>query len=153
MLGLADGAHAPGAVARAPPAVRRDLEALVADAEPPRPAAGLREARGVEEHASVAADEVARLLVRRDRALPDEVEGDPVLGLVEREAQAPQRLEHLDPERTHAGVAPVAERARGADDEMPRAAARDGERVLDAEVRVLAHAHHEEELGARGVEV
>jgi len=153
VLGLPHRAHAPRAVARPPPAVGRDGEGLAPDAKAPRPAAGLREARGVEERATVAADEVARLPPGGDRALPDEVEGDPVLGLVEGEAQPAQRLQHLDLERSHARVAPVAEGARGAHHEVPRAAARDGEGVLHAEVRVLAHAHHDEELVARGVEV
>src|SRR5262249_5784663 len=45
------------------------------------------------------------------------------------------------------------ERPRGADHPVPRAAARHCEGVLHAEVRVLAHPHHEEALGATGVEV
>ena len=80
VLGLADRPHAPRAVARAPPAVGRDRDALAAHLERAAPAARLREAHRVEQHAAVLADVLARLLERGDRAVPGEVAGDPVLG-------------------------------------------------------------------------
>ena len=152
-LGLAHRANAPGAVTRSPPALGRDREALAGHRERAAPAAGLREARGVEEHAPVTADEVTRLGPGRDRARPAEVERDAVLRRLQHEAQAPQGLEHFDAKWPDAVLAAVGELARGAHHAMERTAPHHREGVLRPEVRVLPHAHHQEQLVARGVAV
>ena len=138
VLGLADRTHAPGAVARAPPAVGGHRDLLAADLERAAPAAGLREAHRVEEHAAVLADVLARLLERGDRAVPGEVAGDPVRVRLEHEADPLERLHHLDAERPGARIHAVAELARRAHDAVAPAARDARKRVLHGEVRVLA---------------
>ena len=117
------------------------------------PAARLREAQRVEQHAAVLADVLARLLERRDRALPGQVAGEPVLVRLEHEAQLPERLRA--PRRgTARRSCPCGRRARAT--RAPRggaAAPHARERVLHAEVRVLAQPHHHEQLVARAVQV
>src|SRR4029453_928805 len=146
VLGLADRTHAPRAVARSPPGVGRHRDPLAAHLERAGPAAGLREAHRVEQHAAVLADVLARLLERGDRAAPGEVAGDPVRMGLEDEAHALERLHHLDAERPDARVHAVAYLARRAHHAVAPSPAHACERVLDAQVRVLAESHHHEQL-------
>ena len=153
-LGLADGAHAPRAVARAPEAVGRDRELLARDLERARPEAGLRQARGVERDAAELADEVARLEVRRDVAVPDQIERESPLVRLADHAQLAQALDHLDAQRADARVhAVVAELARRAHHALYTVAQHHRERVGRAQVRVLAEAHDQEQLVAAAVQV
>ena len=69
------------------------------------------------------------------------------------EAQALQRLEHLDLEGTDRGVHAVAELPRRAHHAVAVAALHAGEGVLGGQVRVLAQPHHHEQLVGRGVQV
>src|SRR5262249_49004503 len=136
MLGLADRAHAPRAVARAPPAVRCHRYPPAAHLERSAPAPRLREAHRVEQHAAVFADVLARLLERGDRAVRGEAAGDPVWVRFEHEAHALERLHHPDAERPDARVHAVAELARRAHHAVAPAARDARERVLHGEVRV-----------------
>src|SRR5262249_26967383 len=153
MLGLADGTHAPRAVAGAPPPVGRDIEVLVADFERPRPEAGLGEAHRVEQHPPVLPDVLARLEERRDRALPRQVAGDAVLGGLQDHAHLLQAFDDLDVERPDARVHAVVELARGPHDPMLVAPADARERVLHAEVRGLPDTHDQHQLVAASVQV
>jgi len=152
-LGLAVGADPPAAVAGAPPAIGRHLEALVADPQPALPGAGLGEARSIEEDPAVAAQELVLLLDGGDGAPPVQVTRDAVLVLLEDEAQLLEGLHDLDAEGTHPQVHAVAQLLRGPHDVLLLSPPHAGESVLDGQVRVLPHAHDHEELVARGVEV
>src|SRR6185369_14340956 len=90
------------------------MERLVPDGERAGPTAGLREALAVEEDATELPDEVPRLLERRNRPVPDEVEGERVLGGLEDDADATQSFEDLDPKRADGRVHAVAELTGGA---------------------------------------
>ena len=119
------------------------------------PRAHLGQALGVEGDAAAVADELVGLGDGRAEALPGEVGGDGVLGGLAHEAQALQRLEHLDPQRADAHVGPVAERPGRPHDVLLLAEADGDEGVGRAEVRVLAEPEdgHELAAGVEGVEV
>src|SRR5262245_47196234 len=116
MLGLADRANPPRAVARAPPSVGSHAEGLVADGERAGPPTRLGEAHRVEEDAAVLPDVLTRLEEGGDRARPREVARDAVLARLEHEAEPLEALDHLDPERSDRGVHAVAQLTRRAHD-------------------------------------
>ena len=115
-LGLSDGAHPPGAVARPPTTLGRDLNLGPTDRERSRPAAGLGQPLGVEDDPALAAHVLARLGHGGDVALPDDIHGHAVLGGLDHDAQAAQGFEHLNPEGPDGEVAPVTEWRRRAHD-------------------------------------
>ena len=152
-LVLAHRADAPGAVAAAFPAVGRDSNALAVDLEPAGPAAGLGEAHRIKEHPALAAHVLARLEESGNGAFPGDVHGDaPLVGL-EHKTHPLQALEHLDADGPHGGVGAVAELARCAHHAVGVALAQRDEGVLHGKRRVLAQAHHHEQLATRVMHV
>ena len=152
-LGLADGPHAPGAVAGPPAVVRRHGEVDPAHREGARPAAGLGQPLGVEDDLALAAHVLARLGHGGDVALPGHVHGHAVLGRLDDDPEAAQRLEDLDAEGPDREVAPVEQGRRGAHDVLRAAVAHVDERVDHAEVRVLAVAEDGEPVTRARVHV
>lgn len=149
-LGLAVGADPPGAVAGSPPAVGGDVEGLFAHLQAAFPAAGLGEARSVEEDPAVPAQELVVLLDRGDGAAPAQVGDDPMLVLLQDEAQLLERFHDLDAEGAHARIHAITELARRTHHSVGFPALHTCEGVLHGEVRVLAQAHHHEELVVAG---
>ena len=119
------------------------------------PGADLGEALGVERDPAARAHHVRLLLEHVEGALPGQVEGD-ALGLLEDEPQPAQRLDDLDPVGADVLVEPVVVDRVGEVHRGLRVAAADQhERVLGAEVRVVAEAGDQEDVAGAvvGVEV
>src|SRR5207244_3311539 len=92
-----------GPITGADPAVAVDGQLLAPDLEHAAPCPDLGEARSLDDGAcATGPHEVGLLLHSGERSLPRQVAGDAVLGAVANEPQAAQRLQHLDPVRTHA---------------------------------------------------
>ena len=115
-LGLADGPHAPGAVAGTPAEVGRHGEVDPAHRESARPEPGLGQALGVEDDLSLAAHVLPRLLHGGDVALPGDVHGHAVLGGLDHHPEPAQGLDHLNAEGPDGQVAAVGQGRRGAHD-------------------------------------
>ncbi len=95
-----------------------------------------------------------RLGLRRDDAVPGQVEFQAVLVWLKHDPQPPQPFDDLDPERADGGVHAVrAELTRGPHDPMGVAVPGQRECVGHAEVGVLAEADDEHELVGSGVTV
>ena len=135
---LADRAHAPAAVAGAPPLVGRDLEGLVTGGDGAGPLTGLGQAHRVEQHPTVLADVLTGLLERGDRADPGQVGRHSVLVRLDDEAQLLERTDDLDADRTDRHVHAIAELPRRAHHAVGVAVHDDHEGVRDGQVRVLA---------------
>jgi len=155
-FGLAHGPDAPRAVPGADPTVLAHRELVAPDPEHPRPRADLGEARGVEDDPAALAHDVRGLLDGRERPGPGEVEGDPVVLPLAHHAHPLEGLEDLDAVGADAlGHAVVAQGVRRPHRVLLVAAPHRGIGVDDAEVRVHAHARHQEHLAGSvvGVEV
>jgi hypothetical protein len=155
-LGLADGTDAPRPVPRAQPPVRRHRDLLAVRLDLARPRAHLREAACVEREPAALTPDVARLLDRRERAVPCEIEREALGPGFADQPDLLERLDDLDPVRSDLLVEPlVAERVGHADRELAVAPAQRGVRVDDAEVRVDPEPGDEEQLPGAvvGVEV
>ena len=150
---LTHRSHAPAAVADPPPGVRGDIEGASARLDRARPASGLGQAHRVEVHPTVAPQVLAGLLERRDRPVPREVEAHTELVLVEDDAQLVKGTNHLDAERTDAGVHPVPQLTRGPNHPVIAARHHDRERVLHRQVRVLAQTEDQQRFAVVGMAV
>ena len=124
-----------------------------ADREGARPEAGLGQTLGVEDHPSLAAQVLTGLGHGRNVTLPRHVHGHIVLGRVDDEPQATERLEHLYVERAHRQVGPIGQRRRRPHDVLRVAQPHVDERVDHAQVRVLAEPEDGGPFGAGRVHV
>ena len=102
--GLADGADAPRAVARAPEALGRDADRLAADDERPLDGHVLREPRRVHEDAAVDTAMKARLLEDRRARGEEQVAADLPRVRLDDHAQPLKRLHDLDANRPDDGL-------------------------------------------------
>ena len=155
-LGLAGRADPPRPVAGADPAIGRHGDVLTVDRDRALPRAALREPLRVQHLLQRAGSHhVRRFLDGREQATPVEVQGD-ALGLLEDDSDLLQRLGDLDPEVADARVETVVvHRLAEVHGGLLVAAADQDERVLGAEVRVVAGAEDGEEVtrAVVGVEV
>jgi hypothetical protein len=129
----------PGVVPAAPPAFRPYLESAAVHDEPPLPRAVLGVARVVHHHrADVVLAEEVRLFERHRPSLEDEVGGEAPTVLADDEAEAAQRVQHLDSDGTDPRGQPVLQHRRGPHHPLT-AVEQDAEGpVDDPEVRVQA---------------
>jgi hypothetical protein len=139
--------NAPRTIARPPPRGRIQREGLAARGEGAVPAAGLRQATGVEDDTAVFTDVVTRLLERRHGAGPGGVDGDAPLVVDATNAQLLQRFDDLDADGAHAGVHAIGRvESSGRAHHTVLSLVEDQQvRVDDSEVRVhtkSAHEHH-----------
>ena len=86
-------------------------------------------------------------------ALPRHVHGHVVLGRIDDDPQAAERLEHLNVERAHGEIRPVVQRLRRPHDVLRVAPPHVDERIDHAQVRVLAEPEYGGPLGADRVHV
>ncbi len=136
------------------PAFRRDSELLAAAAYVAGPPARLGKPDRVKDHPFLLADEVPRLGLGRDDAVPGQIEVQVVVVRLEHDAESAKSFDDLDLERADGGVHPVgAELARRAHDPVRIPVPRQREGVGDAQVRILAHADDQHQLIGAGVAV
>ena len=153
-LGLADAAHAPGAIPGALPLRRLDGVALAGDLEGAGVAAGLGEPGVLHDRAVEALLDRLGLLERGLSPVPDDVEGEAPLVVVALDPELLQPFEDFELEGADGGVQSVAAELTGGADRILRVAMGDRrEGVGHAEVRVLAETEDHEELVARRVQI
>ena len=154
-LGLADGPHAPRAVAGPPAAVGRHARGRPPPTdERARPATRSGPGAGCRRRpcpccaCTGAARSMAGMWPSQVTSMATRV-----LGGLDHHAEPAQGLEHLDAERPDGEVAAVGQRRRGAHDVLRAAVADVDERVDHAEVRVLAVAEDGEPVTRARVHV
>ncbi len=152
---LADGADAPRPVARTPHHVGRDVVAYTVHLHPAAPRAELGEARVVEERAHARPLEEVGLLDRGRPPVELERRAQPLLGCVDRQAQALQRLDHFHHDRAEGGgVAPVERRPLAAEHAVLHTVLHHAERgVGHVAVGVQPHRRAEVQPAVAGVAV
>src|SRR5690606_6591122 len=96
LIGGTNGAHTPGAVARADEIIRLHFNALALDLDPAFPRAVLGKARHIHQRARALATREARLFQRRRTPPVSDVSLQPMLVFGNTNTQHLQRLHHID---------------------------------------------------------
>ena len=118
------------------------------------PGTALGEALGVEHHLGAIAKQMRRLVDGGERTAPVKVEGDPPFVALAGESEFLERVEDFDAVRADLLVHAIRTEGIGHADRVLEIATADaGERISDAEVRILAEAGDEEDLAAAIVSV
>ncbi len=151
---LPDRSHTPRMISGPFPAIGPRLADLPVNGQCARPAARLGDPLSVGDHAGQMPGEGRRFEVRRDVAFELEIEGEGRLVGLAAHPKALEPLDHLDLDRADRGVEPVAPQlSRASEHGLPTISGEHRERVGHSEVRVLAHAHDQEEGAGRIVDV
>src|SRR6516225_9268141 len=147
-----DGAHAPGAVARADEAVHALPDAVELD--PAAIAAVLRHPRIVHESSRADATGETRLLNRRIAAGKDDVGGNSLLWRIYADAKPMQRLQDLDCDRTDRKRHPLhVEAARSMQGDLNAIPDDDEGGVCDVQMRIDAEGNRKESAIARRLRI